>query len=86
MQDLLAYYQRYVSAGQIAFEADLPAEHAMPTDDYGRSCVYRGDPYINHCKFDAAGAMLKWLYGALNPRSAITPAARCVRARGIFSR
>lgn len=70
MQDLLAYYTLYVPAAQIAFKHDLPAEHAMPTDDYGRNCDYLGEPYINRCNFDAAGVMLGWLYGSLNPRSA----------------
>ena len=28
--------------------------------------MHMGDPYINNCNFDAAGALLAWIHGPLN--------------------
>ena len=70
MGDLETFYRHYIPAAQIAFKHDLPAEHAMPTDSYGRACDHLGEPYINRCHFDAAGALLQWILGVgLRPRS-----------------
>ena len=33
-------------------------------------CSVRADPFINNCQFDAAGELLKWIYGNLNARNA----------------
>jgi poly(3-hydroxybutyrate) depolymerase len=43
--------------------------HGMPTPDYGGACDVTGEPYIDHCNFDAAGKILGWIYGpeALQP-------------------
>lgn len=67
VDQLKRYYRRYVPAANIAYEADLRAEHAMPTKDYGRPCDSAGDPYIADCGYDAAGEMLAWIYGPLAP-------------------
>ncbi|HET9653672.1 MAG TPA: hypothetical protein VFP36_15840 [Usitatibacter sp.] len=73
-----SYYRTYVPAANIAYKNDLRAEHAMPTDDYGRACDSAGPPYIANCRFDAAGAMLQWIYGPLAPRSDRAPAENLV--------
>jgi hypothetical protein len=39
------------------------------TDRYGSSCKTLGSPYINNCGYDAAGELLKWIYGPLFPRN-----------------
>jgi len=66
MDDLRTYYLHYVDAANIAYKNDLVAEHAMPTDFFGpEDCLHIGDPYINNCRFDAAGALLSWIYGLL---------------------
>lgn len=71
MNALESYYKNYVSPpSNIAYRKDVRAEHAMPTDSFGNACDFRGDPFINNCKFDAAGDLLQWIYGALNPRAA----------------
>jgi hypothetical protein len=50
----------------------------MPTDFFGNACGFRGDPFINNCNFDAAGQLLKWLYGSLSARSAGTLGGRFI--------
>ncbi len=69
MQALETYYKHYVNAAQIFFKKNIPAEHAMPTDFFGNPCSVKGDPFINNCSFDAAGDLLKWIYGSLNPKN-----------------
>lgn len=69
MNDLLAYYQALVPAGNIVYKKDIAAEHAMVTEDYGSSCSTKGSPYIDDCDFDLAGSILQQLYGPLNPRN-----------------
>ena len=69
MDDLLAYYRNFVPAANIVYKNNLPAEHAMITEDYGGGCSLKAPPYINDCDFDLAGAMLQQLYGPLNARN-----------------
>jgi len=58
-----------------ARRACTTAEHAMPTQGRGsRSCSIKRDPYINDCGFDAAGALLKWIYPDVRTKAA--PAVR----------
>jgi poly(3-hydroxybutyrate) depolymerase len=65
MQAVRAYYLAFVPQPQVAFVGDVPAAHAMVTSDYGSACDRTAEPYINDCDFDAAGALLGQLYGAL---------------------
>jgi hypothetical protein len=69
MNALETYYKNYVPAPNIAFKKDLAAEHAMPTNFFGNACNFRGDPFINNCGFDAAGELLKWIYGNLSAKN-----------------
>ncbi len=69
MNDLQSYYQAFVPSANIAYKHDIGAEHSMVTDDYGSACSTKAAPYINDCDFDLAGALLKQLYGTLNPRN-----------------
>lgn len=64
---LREYYLAFVPAAQLTYINNVPAQHAMVTDGYGNACDYLGEPYINDCGYDAAGEMLKFIYGALNP-------------------
>lgn len=66
---LKEYYLKYLPEDNIYYKNDLRAEHAMPTDSFGNACPVKGDPYINQCGFDTAGAILNWLHGPLNPRN-----------------
>ena len=69
MNALETYYKNYLPAANIAFVKNIAAEHAMPTDFFGNACNFRGDPFINNCKFDAAGALLEWIYGSLKAKN-----------------
>jgi hypothetical protein len=70
MNDLYAYYRHYIGEDNIQFRKDVPAQHAMPTDAFGKACDDLGKPYINNCGIDAAGDLLKWIYGELNAKGA----------------
>jgi hypothetical protein len=64
MDDLRNYYLNYVTNGNIRYVNDVAAGHAMPTTSFGNSpCTAEQDPYMNKCSFDAAGEILKWIYG-----------------------
>jgi poly(3-hydroxybutyrate) depolymerase len=47
-----------------------PAGHAMVTESTGTACGTTEPPYINDCGYDAAGALLAHLLGALKPAAA----------------
>lgn len=51
----------------IRYIDDVPAGHAMVTDDYGNPCSVSESPYINDCDLDLAGSILGHLYGVLDP-------------------
>ncbi len=68
MDALESYYESYLTASNIFHEKGVPAEHAMPTDAFGNACEFKGEPFINNCGFDAAGELLAWIYGDLNPK------------------
>ncbi len=77
MDDLKAWYARYTT--RIAYRNDMPAEHAMPTAGFGAECGHLGPPYINNCGFDAAGALLQWIYPGLAPASPGAQPGRLVK-------
>jgi hypothetical protein len=65
MDGLKTYYRAFMPAKNITYVNDIPAEHAMVTDDFGNGCDTLGSPYINNCHYDTAGALLGVIYGAL---------------------
>ncbi len=67
--DLKRFYEAFVPAANIVQRADVPAEHGMPTDDFGSACDARGMPFIRDCDVDGAGELLRHLLGALAPRN-----------------
>lgn len=69
MNDLNGMYTQYVNSANIFYKNNIAAEHAVPTDSTGNACSYNGSPYIDNCNFDAAGEILKWLYGTLNQKN-----------------
>lgn len=68
MNAVAEYYQHY-SPGNVFYKTNNHAPHALITDDYGITCLDFGAPYINNCNYDAAGFLLKHIYGHLNPPS-----------------
>lgn len=69
MDDLKTYYRHYIDDANIFYKRDLPAQHTMPTDAYGNRCSKLGSPYISNCGYDAAGELLRWIYGPLSARN-----------------
>ncbi len=59
------FYRAFVPAAQIAVVKNVPAGHAMVTTDAGTACGATESPFINNCKFDAAGTLLAHIYGPL---------------------
>ena len=72
MNDLRTMYGSYIAAANIRYKNDLAAEHTMPTDFFGNACSFHGAPFVSNCNFDAAGEILKWLYGALAAKNVST--------------
>jgi poly(3-hydroxybutyrate) depolymerase len=58
-----------VPDANIQYVSDLPAGHGFVTEDKGPACNYTGKPYIVDCDYDQAGALLKQIYGTLQPRA-----------------
>lgn len=75
VERLFDYYRHYASPSNIVFERSIPAAHSMVTDKYGHPCDYVGngdnpnDIFINNCGYDAAGNLLKHIYGPLKARA-----------------
>ncbi|MBA3535249.1 MAG: PHA-depolymerase-like protein [Tatlockia sp.] len=72
MDELDVFYQHFTESADIHYQKNIIAQHTMPTDFFGSSCETLASPYINNCRFDAAGEMLKWIYGNLNPKQEST--------------
>lgn len=63
-RQLHAYYGAFgLPPDQLKAIALDNAGHTMPTLDYGAACALTDEPYIGKCAFDAASAMLGWIYG-----------------------
>ncbi|MEE6478125.1 hypothetical protein FKM82_011749 [Ascaphus truei] len=60
------YYTSYVtSPGGIKTVYDVPAQHGMPTDNYGGACGSTNTNYINNCNYNGAYEALNHIYGGL---------------------
>ena len=69
MNAVATYYDNYVDAGNVFYQTDNHAPHSLVTNDYGGACLDFNDQYINNCGYDAAGHLLRFIYGHLNPLS-----------------
>ncbi|MGZ5780384.1 MAG: extracellular catalytic domain type 2 short-chain-length polyhydroxyalkanoate depolymerase, partial [Burkholderiaceae bacterium] len=62
-----------VTSANTSYVTNSSAAHTFPTD-YSASgdnaCGTASSPYISNCSYDGAGAVLKWMYGTLNARTA----------------
>ena len=63
------YAKLGVPEANIELVSNVPAGHAFVTDDEGNSCGTSAEPYVVDCDYDQAGALLKQLYGPLQPRA-----------------
>ena len=67
MTSLDEYYSHFIQARNIVYVTDVPAEHAMITNDFGNACDALKTPFINNCNYDLAGKILEHIYPGLNP-------------------
>ena len=58
-----------IAAVEPAVIDDVAAPHGFPTRYSGASCTGMAEPWLNACKYDAAGELLSALYGDLEPRA-----------------
>lgn len=63
-----------VRAGNLKYVNAVPAGHAVIAPGAGNDCAANASPYISHCEvgsevYDQAGALLRHIYGALQPRA-----------------
>jgi len=68
VQALRDFYAGYKAS--VVLVADKPAGHAMVTEDAGNACGTTEPPFIVDCDYDAAGELLGFLLGKLEPRAA----------------
>jgi poly(3-hydroxybutyrate) depolymerase len=63
------YAKLGVPAANIDLVSNYPAGHAFVTDNEGNACAVSAKPYVVDCDYDQAGALLKHMYGDLQPRA-----------------
>lgn len=64
---LADYYQRLgIPAANVSLVRLAQAGHTMPTLTYGQDCGLSASPYLGKCQYDAAKAILGWIYGPLH--------------------
>jgi len=61
------FYRRFLPPEQLVMVSDVDVVHGMPTLSEGQPCDTFAAPFLNACDYDAAGELLKQLYGPLNP-------------------
>ena len=61
------YKRAGLPVANILYKSDIDAPHALPTLDYGNSCLTPGNPWINDCDYDGAGQALTHILGPMNP-------------------
>lgn len=59
------YSQLAVPAANVSAVRLSNAAHTMPTVAYGDACGMAESPYLGKCQYDAAKAILSWIYGPL---------------------
>lgn len=63
---LADFYKEFVPENAVVLVDNVAATHGWPTRDRGVACDQMGGDYINACDYDAAGELLRHLYGPLN--------------------
>lgn len=67
------FYDAFQDRAQRKAEHSLQSAHGFPTIDQGAPCNIGMSPWILKCGFDAAGEILKQLYGDLQPKGHAVP-------------
>ena len=74
---LFNQYTSLIPRSQISYVSNKPFAHLFPTKNEGGACSSSASPFIGSCNYDAAGEMLTFLLGDLNPPAA-TPEGKVV--------
>jgi poly(3-hydroxybutyrate) depolymerase len=69
-QTVAFYRAAGVKEADIAYVEGVAAGHAFVTESHGSACAITASPFINDCDYDQAAALLRHIYGELNPPSA----------------
>jgi poly(3-hydroxybutyrate) depolymerase len=64
------YLAAGVASGNVELVTGKPGGHAFLTDGEGAACEKSEPPYVNNCHYDQAGEILRFIYGALEPKGA----------------
>lgn len=65
------FYERLgAKRGNVSFVEKDGAGHGFLTEDAGNACGASATPFLNDCDYDQAGAILKHIYGSLQPPGA----------------
>jgi len=67
MNTVAKYYEHYL--GNVFYKNNSHAPHALITNHSGGPCLDVNHDFLNNCNYDAAGFLLKHIYGRLNPPS-----------------
>lgn len=70
------YYQNFTEKKNIKGVYDIPAGHAISTQNYGKPCAVTSPPFLNNCAYDVAGAILNHMYGELDSPSVAPPTGK----------
>ena len=65
---LVDFYAAFAAQENIAHITSVDSAHGWVTSDVGPPCDEQGGDFINRCDYDAAGELLRHLYGELQPR------------------
>jgi len=61
-------YGKLMAEDAVTLVTDIAVVHGWPTLDTGQACDAFGTPFLYDCDYDAAGEILKTLYGKLHDR------------------
>lgn len=65
----VAFYEQLIEPQRLNVVYADQAGHLWPTESYGVDCASSDSPYLGACGYDAAGQMLKALYGYMHQPS-----------------
>lgn len=79
VKKLQSYYENYIPSSSIKTVYDIPSQHSFVTNSFGNDCDVLGEPYLNNCSYDQAGAIFNQLYG--NLKQPTTPNSKFVKIK-----
>lgn len=67
MNALQRFYRTLAPGAPLMYRRDLRAGHAMVTESAGADCPVTGGNFVTDCDYDAAGNLLQFVHGRLDP-------------------